>query len=557
MTDALRRWKLSHPQSPSPISLCVPLPSRCDRSRDELPQSGMPLTDAQTTGLEAAILAYLAAAEGGRFVRTVAAFKEETQVPGGGDGNGGNSTLVVSGAVLEKMWTKFVQEHSVQINLGLDAAILAYMAAKEGGRFARTVSAFIEEAILSGGEGGSVVEGEGVLEEACTHVFRSLNDVVQTKSFFDAIESGDLAEVQLYECVGVDVRALREDGEEENSPLYVAAHLNRLEMVQLFVRSGHDKEVGSRDGVPPLYIAAQEGHAAVVQYLVEQGADKDKVGVDGMNSLYVAAQEGHVVVVQYLVEQGADKDKANKYGASPLWTASAEGHIAVVRYLAEQGVDKDKAIGDGRTPLSIASAEGHIAVVQYLAEQGADKDKASNDGRTPLYTAAQKGHAAVVRCLITCGADKEEADVDGMTPLITACRFEHVDIAEYLLDQGCDRDHADNDGWTAIHWAAANNHLDVAQVLFRYGAKLDARTNAGHTPADVATQYGHHAFADAVRAEEIRRRDHGFKRDRSTIEGTEEHEAAKRPRVEVQEMEAADESDDDDDDDDDDDEEEA
>jgi hypothetical protein len=68
----------------------------------------MPLTDAQTTGLEAAILAYPAAAEGGRFVRTVAAFKEETQVLGGGDGNGGDSNLVVSGAVLEKMWTTFV-----------------------------------------------------------------------------------------------------------------------------------------------------------------------------------------------------------------------------------------------------------------------------------------------------------------------------------------------------------------------------------------------------------------------------------------------------------------
>jgi len=98
----------------------------------------------------------------------------------------------------------------------------------------------------------------------------------------------------------------------------------------------------------------------------------------------------------------------------------------------------------------------------------------------------------------------------------------------------------------------------------REGAKLDARTNDGETPADLATSRGHHAFADAVRAEEIRRRDHGFKRDRSTIEGTEEHEAAQRPRAEREAEEAAaalaaaaaDESDDDDDDDDEDEEEE-
>ena len=73
------------------------------------------------------------------------------------------------------------------------------------------------------------------------------------------------------------------------------------------------------------------------------------------------------------------------------------------------------------------------------------------------------------------------------------------------------------------------------------------------TPADTATRRGNHAFADAIRVEEIRRRDHGFKRDRSTIPGTEEYEAAKRPRVEAQEgADLVDESDDDDDDDDDD-----
>ena len=67
------------------------------------------------------------------------------------------------------------------------------------------------------------------------------------------------------------------------------------------------------------------------------------------------------------------------------------------------------------------------------------------------------------------------------------------------------------------------------------------------SPADVATQYRRPTIADAIRAEEIRRRDHGFKRDRSAIPGTEKYEAAKRPRVERQQEEAADESDDDDD----------
>jgi len=130
-------------------------------------------------------------------------------------------------------------------------------------------------------------------------------------------------------------------------------------------------------------------------------------------------------------------------------------------------------------------------------------------------------------------------------------------LAEYLLEQGYDVDHANSNGYTTLHWAASRNHLEVVQLLLRFGAKLDLRNVDRRTPADLATIRGHHDVANAIRAEEIRRRDHGFKRDRSTIEGTEEHAASKRPRAEREAEEAAaaaaaDESDDDDDDDDDD-----
>jgi ankyrin repeat protein len=200
--------------------------------------------------------------------------------------------------------------------------------------------------------------------------------------------------------------------------------------------------------------------------------------------------------------------------------------------------------------------EGHVAVAQFLVERGADKSRITDHGFTPLYVAAENNHVAMVEFLVGQGFDKDHVCEmnGGTTPLLAACHSGHVDMAEYLLDQGCDRDHADDHGWTALHFAAYHGRLDIAHVLFRYGVKLDARNSRDETPADVATARGHHAFADAIRAEEIRRRDHGFKRDPSTIDGTEEHEASKRPRVEepaAQQDEAVDESDDDDDDDDD------
>jgi len=153
------------------------------------------------------------------------------------------------------------------------------------------------------------------------------------------------------------------------------------------------------------------------------------------------------------------------------------------------------------------------------------------------------------------GADKEATpDVSRNTALIVAADQGHVAVVEYLLEQGCNIEHTNRYGRTALHEAARHGYLEVAQLLMRWGANLNARSNVGDLPIDLAIRYGHDAVADAIRAEEIRRRDHGLKRDRSTIEGTEEHEASRRPRVEEekQKEEEVDLSDDDDDDDDDD-----
>jgi len=247
--------------------------------------------------------------------------------------------------------------------------------------------------------------------------------------------------------------------------------------------------------------------------------------------------------------------------------------------LVELGAYIEAADEIGCTPLLCACARGQVAVAEYLLERGCNIESRNNRfGYTALHWAASQnqlvpgigvqiaagnGHTDVVRILIEHGANKDAADDYGQTALMCATAKGLVAVVEYLLEQGCDMDLVRYDGWTALHFAAAHDRLQVAHLLLRFGAKLDVRDNRGETPADLAIRNGHQRIADAIRAEELRRRDHGFKRDRSTIEGTEEHEAAKRPREEREAEEAAawaaaaamDESDDDDDDEDDDDEE--
>ena len=194
---------------------------------------------------------------------------------------------------------------------GLEAAFEAYLTA-EGGRFARTLAAFMAEAQLPGSRSGGSGDEDDV------------DDATQTGALIDAVKTGDLATVQLYVCVGVDVRTLL-DEEIGASPLYWAARCNHVELVRYFVQCGLDKDagnvgkaVGSHQGETPMYIAAWKGHVEVVRYLAEQGADKDKAMNDGRTPLFIAADCGHMAVVQCLAEQGADKDRAMNDGATPL-----------------------------------------------------------------------------------------------------------------------------------------------------------------------------------------------------------------------------------------------
>jgi len=274
-------------------------------------------------------------------------------------------------------------------------------------------------------------------------------------------------------------------------------------------------------------------------------ANADSVNSDGMqlSALHDAVDVGDLARVQTLVAAGADIEERKYLNKYYSYTNSNENFKQ-------------------HTPLTRAAKKGHVPVARYLVECGADKE-ALTDSETSLHVASREGHIDVVRMLIEHGANKNSRTTNGgWTPLMVASADGRVVVVEYLLEQGCELDTASVSGWTALHAVALSGVLEVAQLLLRFGAQIDVRDEDGDTPFDVATQFGHHDIANAIRAEELRRRDHGFKRDRSTIEGTEEHEASKRPRAEQEAEEAAaaaaapDESDDDDDDEDDDDEEE-
>ena len=177
----------------------------------------------------------------------------------------------------------------------------------------------------------------------------------------------------------------------------------------------------------PIHVAALAGHMEVAQLLLEAGADKDAASNSGKTALYFAAGEGHMELVQLFLEAGADKDAAADTGATALIIAAANDHLEVVHVLLEAGADTEAAFGTGKTALVIAAEQGHLEVVQLLLQARADKEAAPDSGATALFMAAAKGYFEVVRVLLEAGADKDAAIVTGETASFIAAKQSHLE----------------------------------------------------------------------------------------------------------------------------------
>ena len=169
-----------------------------------------------------------------------------------------------------------------------------------------------------------------------------------------------------------------------------------------------------------LHAAVRAGHIQLVQLLLDSGSDKDAPMADGTPPLSLAAQEGHHQVVELLLTSGADKKAARNDGRTPMWQASYFGHHHIVELLLAARVDKNAPDNEGYTSIYVASQRGHFRVVELLLSAGADRNAANKNGATPIFIASSCGHLNIVELLIAAGADTNAATKDGWTPLYVA-----------------------------------------------------------------------------------------------------------------------------------------
>ena len=161
------------------------------------------------------------------------------------------------------------------------------------------------------------------------------------------------------------------------TPLHVAAHARRRDMVRALLAAGADPAALDADRYDAVTIAAVADDEETLRVLLAGGASAKLVTsrYDG-TALIAAAHLGHAGVVRQLIGAGAPLDHVNNLHWTALIEAVVLGdggarHQATLRALLDAGASHRLADREGRTPLALARAHGYTAMVAMLERVGA------------------------------------------------------------------------------------------------------------------------------------------------------------------------------------------
>lgn len=169
---------------------------------------------------------------------------------------------------------------------------------------------------------------------------------------FEAVEKGDLAEVEALLAKGADINAKDSIG---RTPLHMAVISGKKDIGELLLAKGADINVKTNFGFTPLHLVGTRQDDA--EWLLANGADIHAKNNEGMTPLHMAAQfTGGAGVAELLLDRGADINAKNQIGKTPLYLAVKWGKEDVVKVLENVVL---KAMGEPRVALVQLTGQLH------------------------------------------------------------------------------------------------------------------------------------------------------------------------------------------------------
>ncbi|TPX36279.1 hypothetical protein SmJEL517_g01648 [Synchytrium microbalum] len=249
------------------------------------------------------------------------------------------------------------------------------------------------------------------------------------------------------------------------SPLLLAAHYNRYEMISFLLEQGANVEMGrvaptpllvestdpvNMPRVSPLYWASGDGDSRTMKLLLDHKANVNFVNYNSIGPVSAWYQAIHRAAVwdseeaiTELCRKGAvvnhlGKSSAEMYeGLHAMHLAALNGGIHATRTLLDLGADIEARSYQGETPLIVAARALHSCMCRFLTIRGANVNATGPQGDTVLHVAARKAAGAeTIRILLELEANPLALNNRGETALHVACRLGHLGVVKLLLPFG-------------------------------------------------------------------------------------------------------------------------
>lgn len=120
-------------------------------------------------------------------------------------------------------------------------------------------------------------------------------------AFLRAVESGDVALVQLFVDCGVDINRKSADG---MTPLMVACRAGNFEIVKILNVPGIDINTKNSKGWTALHFAASSGCRQTAEFLMEKGADVNARTINNTTPLSIAVVKNRQGVADLIKAYG-------------------------------------------------------------------------------------------------------------------------------------------------------------------------------------------------------------------------------------------------------------
>lgn len=135
-----------------------------------------------------------------------------------------------------------------------------------------------------------------------------------------------------------------------------------LQEVKECLLAGVNPNLLDVNGWPPLFAAAGmvipvPNSLEVAQLLLDHGADKEFTSSEGDTPLFRATDAERVPLIQLFIDLGVNLDVRNNLGKTPLRVAAGERTTLATKLLLEAGADQHIIDDDGQTPYEAASYE--------------------------------------------------------------------------------------------------------------------------------------------------------------------------------------------------------